>query len=146
MFGRRWERAFSQRQRVCISVSGSWRPSWYRIRKINMHFFEIYELVQLGDKRICLPMQEMKETRIRLLLSGRSPGVRNGNSLQYSCLENPIDRGAWWSVYGMSKSWIQLSMRVCTQNGIILLGGKQGQEILVWIEESLRNKSNQTGR
>ena len=27
--------------------------------------------------------------------SGRSPGERNGNPLQYSCLENPMDRGAW---------------------------------------------------
>ena len=27
---------------------------------------------------------------------GRSPGVGNGNPLQYSCLENPMDRGAWW--------------------------------------------------
>ena len=29
--------------------------------------------------------------------SGRSPGGGNGNSLQYSCLENPMDRGAWWT-------------------------------------------------
>ena len=29
--------------------------------------------------------------------SGRSPGGRHGNSLQYSCLENPMDRGAWWA-------------------------------------------------
>ena len=28
--------------------------------------------------------------------SGRSPGEGNGNPLQYSCLENPTDRGAWW--------------------------------------------------
>ena len=28
---------------------------------------------------------------------GRSPGVGNGNPLQYSCLENPTDRGAWWA-------------------------------------------------
>ena len=27
----------------------------------------------------------------------RSPGVGNGNPLQYSCLENPMDRGAWWA-------------------------------------------------
>ena len=27
---------------------------------------------------------------------GRSPGGGNGNPLQYSCLENPMDRGAWW--------------------------------------------------
>ena len=29
--------------------------------------------------------------------SGRSPGKRNGNPLQFSCLENPTDRGAWWT-------------------------------------------------
>ena len=28
---------------------------------------------------------------------GRSPGEGNGNPFQYSCLENPIDRGAWWA-------------------------------------------------
>ena len=37
--------------------------------------------------------------------SGRSPGERNGNSLQYSCLGNPMDRGAWWTtVLGVAKS------------------------------------------
>ena len=41
--------------------------------------------------------------------SGRSPGERNSNPLQYSCLENPMDRGAWWAtVHGVAKSWIQL--------------------------------------
>ena len=30
--------------------------------------------------------------------SGRSPGGGNGNPHQYSCLENPIDRGVWWAV------------------------------------------------
>ena len=29
---------------------------------------------------------------------GKSPGEGNGNPLQYSCLENPIDRGAWWAI------------------------------------------------
>ena len=29
--------------------------------------------------------------------SGRSPGEGNGNPLQYSCLENPVDRGTWWA-------------------------------------------------
>ena len=38
--------------------------------------------------------------------SGRSPGEGNGNPLQYSCLENPMDRGAWRAtVYGIAKSW-----------------------------------------
>ena len=36
--------------------------------------------------------------------SGRSPGERNGNLLQYSCLENPMDRGAWHvTVYGVAR-------------------------------------------
>ena len=30
--------------------------------------------------------------------SGRSPGEGNGTPLQYSCLENPMDRGAWWAI------------------------------------------------
>jgi len=37
--------------------------------------------------------------------SGRSPGERNGNPLQYSCLENPKNRGAWWAtVHGVAKN------------------------------------------
>ena len=37
--------------------------------------------------------------------SGRSPGEENGNPLQYSCLENSMDRGAWWAViHRVSKS------------------------------------------
>ena len=37
--------------------------------------------------------------------SGRSPGGGNGNPLQYSCLENPMNRGAWWAtVHGITKS------------------------------------------
>ena len=31
-------------------------------------------------------------------VSGRSPGGGNGSPLQYSCLENPMDRGAWWTI------------------------------------------------
>ena len=42
--------------------------------------------------------------------SGRSPGEGNGNPLQYSCLGNPMDRGAWRAtVRGFSKNWLRLS-------------------------------------
>ena len=38
---------------------------------------------------------------------GRSPGEGNGNSLQNSCLKNPMERGAWWAtVHRISKIWI----------------------------------------
>ena len=41
---------------------------------------------------------------------GRSPGKGNGNPLQYSCLENSMDRGAWWAtVHGDAKSQTRLS-------------------------------------
>ena len=46
---------------------------------------------------------------------GRSPGGRDGNPLQYSCLENPMDREAWWAiVHGVAKSWTQLSRHTHT--------------------------------
>ena len=36
---------------------------------------------------------------------GRSPGEENGNPHQYSCIENPMDRGAWWAtVHGVTES------------------------------------------
>ena len=41
---------------------------------------------------------------------GRSPGEGNGNPLQCSCLENPMDGGAWWAtVHGVAKSQTRLS-------------------------------------
>ena len=47
--------------------------------------------------------------------SGGSPGEGNGNPLQCSRLENPMDRGAWWpTVQGVAKSWTQLS--TCAHN------------------------------
>ena len=44
---------------------------------------------------------------------GRSPGVGNGNPLQYSCLENSINRGIWWAtVHGVAKSQTQLGEKL----------------------------------
>ena len=41
---------------------------------------------------------------------GRSPGKGHGNPLQYSCLENPMNRGAWQTtVHGVTKNWTRLS-------------------------------------
>jgi len=45
--------------------------------------------------------------------SGRSPGGGNGNPLLYSCLENPMDTGAWWAtVHGVAES--DMTERSCT--------------------------------
>ena len=47
----------------------------------------------------------IQETWVRSLGQEDSPGEGHGNPLQYSCLENPMDRGAWWAtVHGITKS------------------------------------------
>ena len=52
----------------------------------------------------------MWETWVRSLGRENSPGEGNGNPLQYSCLENPMDGGTWWGiVHGAAKSWTRLS-------------------------------------
>ena len=51
----------------------------------------------------------MRETWVRSLGREDSPGERNGNPLQYSCLENPMDGGTWWAtVHGVAKSRTRL--------------------------------------
>ena len=50
-----------------------------------------------------------------------SPGGGNGNALQYSCLENPMDRGAWWApVRGLAKNLTQQH----AQTSLLLLEGQ----------------------
>ena len=57
--------------------------------------------------------------------SGRSPGEGNGNPLQYSCLGNPMDGGAWWpTVHAVSKSWTRLSYFT----SLHFPGGSHGEE------------------
>ena len=66
----------------------------------------------LSGKRIHFPMPETRGHVFDPWV-GRIPGVRNGNSPQYSCLENYMDRGAWLAtVQGVSKSQTQLSICV----------------------------------
>ena len=49
---------------------------------------------------------------------GRSPGEGNGNPLQYSCLKNPLDRGAWWAtLHGVAKSQTRLSDFISNYGG-----------------------------
>ena len=57
--------------------------------------------INAGDRRDAGP----------ILGLGRSHGEGNGNPLQYSCLENAMDRGAWWAtVHGVAKSETQMKL------------------------------------
>ena len=52
----------------------------------------------------------MQETQVQFLGQEDSPGERQSNTLQYSCLENPMDKGAWWAPStGLQNNRIQLS-------------------------------------
>ena len=53
--------------------------------------------------------------------SGRSTGERNGNLLQYSCLENPMDRGTWWAIiHGVARVGWDLSTKPQQVSAVVL--------------------------
>ena len=87
-----------------------------------MAFWEIAWWVTLVAKNL-LPMQETQKTPFTGSIPGseRSPGEGNGNPLQYSCLENPVDRGYWQAtIHRIAKSQTQLSMRAHRKLNIYL--------------------------
>ena len=88
--------------------------------------------------------------------SGRSPGEGNGNPLQYSCLENPLDRGAWWAtVHWVTKSRTRLSdfthslsmcfklmlCLACILKGILWGGYYYYMGLQIWKHRKLKVKS-----
>jgi len=78
-------------------ISLSLIPSWHKMERAS----------QMAQVVKTLPANP-GDTRDAGLIPGwgRSLGVGNGNPLQYSCLENPTDRGAWWAtIHRVAKSW-----------------------------------------
>ena len=69
----------------------------------------------LSFRKDCHHQDKCQSSNIHWVLSlthgsGRSPAEGNGSPLYYSCLENPMDREAWWAtVHGVTKSWTWLS-------------------------------------
>ena len=62
----------------------------------------------------------MQETQVQFLDQEDCPAERQSNPLQYSCLENPMDKGAWWAPStGLQKNQIQLSDYTTTNWGMI---------------------------
>ena len=86
-------------------------PKFFSIADIILHLERKVVLDVSGKKSAC-NAGDGRDTYYMSSVSGlgRSPGEGNGNPLQYSCLENPMDRGAWWAVvHGVAKSWTQLN-------------------------------------
>ena len=83
-----------------VTESQRWLSHW--TRAIHITIFLISQMVNTPSA--------MQETPVQCLGQEDSPGEGNGNLLQYSCLENTMDRGAWWAiVHGVTKSWTWLS-------------------------------------
>ena len=96
-----WIKVPSCSTSICLSSIGFWVASnqiWVLL--------ELQHLLWLNGKEPAC--QAWDEDSIPG--SGRSPGEGNGNPLQYSCLGNPTDRGAWWAaIHGVAKSrtWLK---------------------------------------
>ena len=81
----------------------------YTYEIIMMYIITRAFQVVLEVKKTQLPKQE-KWDMDSVPGSGRSPGAGHGNPLQYSCLENPKDRGAWWATVlkaTKSQTWLK---------------------------------------
>ena len=81
--------------------------SWTRLSHLSsLHFTSLYFTHRVVVLVVKNPPANAGDIRDGLIPgSGRSPGGGNGNPFQYSCLENPMDRGTWWAtVHGVAKS------------------------------------------
>ena len=81
--------------------------------------------------------------------SGRSPGEGNGNPLQYSCLENPMDRGAWQAtVHGVSRvghNWVtELNWSMIRTLGWLYVAAKSSSTITENQQKALKLKNKET--
>ena len=104
--------------------------SWEDSEQTRLHIHLIYEFLFTYNISLCIdlsrslwpchvaslmvqtvkPLSAMLGSPDSIPRLERSPGEGNGNPLQYSCLENSMDRGAWWAtVHGVTKSRTQLS-------------------------------------
>ena len=101
-------------QRQKISWKGYSFPIWAtREPQTALPFFAVLTLTGASQgarcQRMRRQMQDMKEMLL-WSLDGEIPGVGNGNPLQYACLEDSMDRGAWRAtVHGVTESQIWLS-------------------------------------
>ena len=122
--GEDFDRAFVHlRGNVCHTGNFKCSTSYIKKRKKKqVKLILIIHFIWLNISKICLSIGSVLknspanagDTRDSGSNSelGRSPGEGNDNPFQYSCLENSMDRGAWWAaVHGVAKSWTHLSMQ-----------------------------------
>ena len=99
-----------------------WPRDWTRVSHIAGRFITIWatRYIQVSFLLVLFVGSDGKESACSAGDLGRSPGEGNGYSLQCSCLDNPMDRGAWWATVHRvpkSRTWLKhLSMHACTSS------------------------------
>ena len=114
------------------SMDSPWSPK-SRTRLSHFHFHILFYRVSLVAVMVRNPAANAGDARDTgsILGSGRSPGEGHGNPLQYSCLENPMDRVAWWAtVQRVPKSRTQVKRLLHWQVDSLLLS-HQGSPLKV---------------
>ena len=101
-----------------VAKSRTWLSDWTELNWVGYHELStrlsfLHLLLQgfpdSSDGKECFTSCSAGDVGA-IVGSGRSPGEGNSHPLQYSCLENFMDRGDWWAVvHGVAKSWTQLS-------------------------------------
>ena len=94
----------------------AWCAAVYEVAKSRTQLSDWTELIEREQNRLSERLSPRPNVGIfRILLLIKSPGLDlkiregTGNLLQYSCLENPMDGGAWWAaIYGVAQSWTRL--------------------------------------
>ena len=108
-------------------LSSKFFPTYIRCRIIPFIFSSLHDLCMThGASLVGQTVKNLSASNTgdlgSITGSGRSPGEGNGYPLQYSCLENSIDRGAWRAtVHGVAKSPTQLSTHTNMNHSLILL-------------------------
>ena len=109
----------------CLSIWGNLDSCEFRVENTNViyvrvitgwnllkQFHQITFCVYIWNREMIISHHLSRDTRDRGSIPGlgRCPGEGNGTPLQYSCLENPMDRGSWWAaVHGVAKIWKRLN-------------------------------------
>ena len=94
---------------LCHCIRRVWYPWGVECPSINSPCIPKHSQVVLVVKNLSGNAGDIRDASL-IPGSGRSPGGEHGNPLQYSCLENPMDREAWWAtVHRVAKSQTQLS-------------------------------------
>ena len=108
-----WNRVFSEEGgQTAWTVPGDGAGLWGNLRPQNR---QRDDALQASQVMLVVKISPASAGDVRhaglIPRSGRSPGGGHGNPLQYSCLENPMDRGAWrTAVHRIAKSWAWLKL------------------------------------